>query len=52
MALVASRRNAVLEGVVGAGAVHTPVDSLAGPGDHRVLWAPGKSRTSREEAGG
>lgn len=21
-------------------------------GDHRVLWAPGRSRTSREEAGG
>lgn len=30
VALVASRRNAVLERVVGAGAVHTPVDSWAG----------------------
>lgn len=51
--LVASGRNAVLEEVVGAGAVHASVDSWAGAVTlTHVVWAPGKSRTSREEAGG
>ena len=50
--LVASGRNAVLEGGGGGRRCACICRQLGLGGDYHVVWAPGKSRTFPEEAGG